>query len=99
MDEREIIWTPRALSNKLDIYDYWYERNQSFAYPQKLELLFNTALKQKAKEPESGRPFNLKRKIRYYSIRNYRLYYSYSPDHLVVLSIWDSRRNPTQFKL
>ncbi|WP_417592100.1 type II toxin-antitoxin system RelE/ParE family toxin [Owenweeksia hongkongensis] len=99
MAQREINWTPRALRNKFDILDFWYNHNQSTVYSLKLERLFNTAVKHAARAPEAGRPFDVPRNIRYVIIRNFRLYYVYSNSRLTVLSIWDSRRNPKGFKL
>ncbi len=99
MAKREIIWTPRALQNRNDIFEYWYFKNGSDAYPKKLERLFNSAIGKKASEPESGRPFNLNRKIRYALVRNFRIYYTYTANVLAVLSIWDSRRNPSFFEI
>lgn len=44
MEEREVRWTAIALKQKLDIYEFWFERNQSLAYSEKLEKIFDKTI-------------------------------------------------------
>ena len=37
---KEIKWTTRSIIDRANIYKYWLERNESEAYSEKLEELF-----------------------------------------------------------
>jgi len=37
---KKVRWTIRSIIDRTNIYKYWLERNQSEAYPEKLEPLF-----------------------------------------------------------
>ena len=48
---KKIIWTNEALENKLDIFNYWNNRNKSNIYCNKLDKLFRDSMKGIAKFP------------------------------------------------
>lgn len=99
MAQREIEWTSRALSDRTNILDYWYERTGSVDYSVKLQELFSATTRLFAKMPEAGREFDQVRTIRFVIINHYRIYYTYTDQKFVVLSIWDTRRNPKSFNI
>jgi toxin YoeB len=94
MVEREIEWTSRALSDRTNILEYWYERTGTVDYPVKLHELFTSTIRLFSKMPEAGREFDTVRNIRFVIIKEYRIYFAYTDQKLIVLSIWDTRRNP-----
>ena len=51
---KEIKWTTRSISDRANIYKYWLERNQSEAYSEKLEELFEKSVVLIAKFPNLG---------------------------------------------
>lgn len=55
MDEKEIKWSLKAIHDKIDVLDYWINRNKSKTYSQKLDKLFEKALASTAINPESGK--------------------------------------------
>lgn len=58
MEEREVRWTAIALKQKLDIYEFWFERNQSIAYPEKLEEIFDKTISLIKRYPFLGIKFD-----------------------------------------
>ncbi|HET7360383.1 MAG TPA: type II toxin-antitoxin system RelE/ParE family toxin [Salinimicrobium sp.] len=98
MDQRKINWTVRALENKFDIFDFWINNNSSTKYVEKLEILFNEALKTAAIFPSAGIPTEIKN-VRMILVRNYKIFYRIKPDSIEVITIWDGRRNPKNLKI
>ncbi len=99
MAQREIDWTSRALSDRTDILEYWYDKTGTVDYPVKLRELFAATIRLFSKMPEAGKVFDQKRAIRFVIIKYYRIYYTYSDQKFVVLSIWDTRRNQKSFNI
>jgi toxin YoeB len=95
---KEIRWSVRADQERLEILEYWANRNKSTTYSIKLNRLFNEQVEQLTKLSELGKPTNIPL-IRIVIIRDYLLYYKTTPEFIEVLTIWDSRRNPRKFKL
>ncbi len=95
---KEIIWSLRAKEDRRKILEYWHERNKSKVYSRKLFKIFQAAVKQIAENPELGRSTTLKR-LRSYVVKDYLIFYEDFPDEVVVLVIWDSRRNPADLEL
>ena len=90
---KQIIWSDRATNDLLNIFDYWLHRNKSNNYNKKLNVLFNKSIDLIANHSSIGRLTqieNVKIKI----IKNYQLIYEDSPELIIILTIWDSRRNP-----
>lgn len=98
MAEREVRWTLRSLKDKMLIYEYWIERNQSDAYPKKLEGLFKKSMSFTARFPFAGKVTELE-DIRYRIVKDYKLFYRITDSTIEVLTVWDSRRNPQNLRL
>ena len=95
---KKVIWTNRAKSDRLAIFDYWTQRNKSKAYSIKLHLLFQEATKIISQYPEIGKPTseaNVKMKI----VRDYLMFYEILSHQIFILTIWDSRQNPQKITL
>lgn len=93
MDEKEIRWSLRAIHDKIDILDYWINKNKSKTYSQKLNKLFDRVLNSTAKNPEAGKKTDYK-DIRIRIVTHYLIYYRIQEKYIEVVRIWDSRRNP-----
>jgi len=98
MAKRTVRWSERAINDKLLIFSYWIERNQSIAYPMKLENLFDDALLSVTVFPLSGRSTEIEN-VRMVIVRNYKLVYRISEKLIEVITVWDGRRNPSDFKI
>ena len=96
----EARWTETALADLPAIHDYFAEER-----PAALPLLmraFPAAMEQIELFPESG-PFTLRlrdgRTYRSILAGNYRIYYRVSEDVVLVVRVWDARRNPRSLEL
>lgn len=98
MDEKEIRWSLKAIYDKIDILDYWINRNKSKAYSRKLDSLFDKKLDSAAKNPESGKKTDYEN-IRIKVVSYYLIYYRIQENYIEVVRIWDSRRNPGSLNL
>lgn len=80
------------------IYEYWINKNKSTAYPNKLERLFNAILTLTAVFPYSGQKTELA-DIRIRIVKHYKLVYRITHEHIEVLTIWDTRQDPSKLKI
>ncbi|MEO6851731.1 MAG: type II toxin-antitoxin system RelE/ParE family toxin [Mucilaginibacter sp.] len=95
----KVIWSVRAQRERLEILEYWVNRNKSKTYSRKLYQLFRIGVKKLAEMPKSGISTE-NPDIRIKIIKDYMIYYHISTSETIeVLTIWDSRRNPKKFKL
>ena len=92
MAKRKIVWTQKANEERREILAYWIERTQSKAYSIKLNNLIRESLQLTALYPEMGRKTTFEN-VRVKVIRDYLLFYEANDTSLVVLTIWDGRRN------
>jgi len=90
---RQIIWGRLAQKERLQILHYWDNRNKSKAFSIKLNRLFKNDLNLVCNYPFIGKPTN-KPNIRIKIVREYCLVYEILENKIIVLRVWDSRRNP-----
>jgi addiction module RelE/StbE family toxin len=93
---RKIIWSFKALEDRKEILQYWKNRNKSTSYSKKLNDLFKQAIAFLSNHPLIGRPseiYNVRIKI----VRDYLIVYEVTDKTIVILAIWDGRRNPDKF--
>lgn len=90
---RQIIWGRLAQNDRLQILQYWDNRNKSKAFSTKLNRLFKHDLTLVCNFPFIGKPTN-KPNIRIKIIREYLIVYEIHTEKIVVLRVWDTRRNP-----
>lgn len=95
---KRIVWSHRAMNDRMKILRYWQKRNKSKVYSQKLFRLFQVSVKQIGDNPTMGKPTSLN-EIRSYVVRDYLIFYEILNEHILILTIWDSRQNPTSLKL
>ncbi|MEX0660150.1 MAG: hypothetical protein WEA58_01070 [Balneolaceae bacterium] len=99
MAQRKINWASRAVTDRTDILEYWYEKTGSVDYPIKLEGLFSSTISLFSKMPDAGIVFDQQRNIRFVLVKYYRIYYTSTEQHFTVLSIWDTRRDQQKFSI
>ena len=91
---RQIVWGHLAQKERLQILHYWDKRNKTKAFSRKLNQIFKQDLNLVCKYPYIGKPTN-KPNIRIKIVREYLLVYEINTEKIIVLRVWDSRRNPT----
>jgi len=95
---KEIRWSLRANQDRLQILEYWVNRNKSNTYSLKLDQLFRKSVELIAEIPELGKPtefLNVRIKI----VRDYLIYYRIKSTCIEIITIWNSRRNPRKLEL
>jgi toxin YoeB len=94
---KQIIWTKSALNEKLQILDYWKNRNKSTIYSKHLNQLFNNTIVLINENTTIGRHTEING-IKNIIVKYYLLFYEETKDAIVILHKWDSRRNPNDIK-
>ncbi len=92
MAKRKIIWTKTANVERKEILEYWFLRNKSKRFSIKLNFLILQSLELLRENPTIGRLTNVNN-VRVKLIREYLLMYEFTESDLIILSIWDARRN------
>lgn len=90
---KRLIWSPGARAELLLILNYWDERNGSDTYSKKLLGLILETLEFIRKNPFAGKQTS-NPDIRVCYCSDYLLFYRNYEDLIVVLSVYDGRRNP-----
>lgn len=95
---RRLIWSAKAQNDRIAIFKYWNQRNQSKRYSKKLNALFKITTDLIKAYPQIGIPTdysNVKAKL----VRDYYLFYKQLPNQdILILTIWDTRQNPDELK-
>ena len=95
---KKIIWTEKATIERKEILEYWVERNKSKTFSLKLNRLFVETLRLLADFPNIGRKTDLEN-VRVKIVKDYLLFYEIKNSELIVLSIWDLRRDENKLKI
>ena len=96
---KHVVWAPTAWDDLREILNYWRKRTRSIVYPRKLrnELMIRAKLlsdnSEQGKESERFPPF------RYVVHGAYAMYYRDLPEDIVIVHIWDQRRDPSKHPL
>lgn len=98
MAKRKIVWTGKANLERKEILEYWINRNKSKTFSVKLNQLFIQNLRHLAENPTTGRKTESKN-IRVKNIRDYLLFYEIRNSEIIVLTLWDGRRNEKTLNL
>ena len=95
---KRIVWSANALSDRIEILDYWYQRIGNKQYSKKLDKTLKEAIKHLAYFPEIGRKLN-DRDERFLVKDAYQIFYTIDTIEIHIVHIWDSRRNPEDLNL
>jgi plasmid stabilization system protein ParE len=98
MAKQEIKWSLKAIHDKLDILEFWFNRNKSIRFSKRLDYFFDKAIEEIAIFPNQGKRTDFK-DIRIKIVRSYLLYYLIKENSITILRVWDSRRDPKRIKL
>ena len=98
MAEKKIVWSLKAIHDKIDILEYWIDRTKSKTFSIKLDILIDKALQQISQYPDSGKTTDYK-DVRIKIVRHYLIFYRIVDDSIQVIRIWDSRQDPKKLKI
>jgi toxin YoeB len=101
MVRKRLIWLPTAKYQFNEIIRFFQKRNGNNIYGKKLRMAFRQATKMIARFNEIGTRQKLeKRHIRYVIVeRTYQLFYEITENQIIIIKIWDVRRNPDSLEL
>ena len=94
---QRIVWSKEAQDDFLATLGYYAERNGSKTYSEKLARQIQEVIERLREHPLLGRPTN-DEKVRILRQGNYQIYYELKNDEIVILVVWDMRRNPEELK-
>ena len=94
---KQIIWSRQAHNDRLNILDYWIKRNNSATYSIRLNQIFEHTADLISKYPKIGKPTELEG-IRFKIVKDYLFTYRETNEFVEILTIWDSRQDPKEFK-
>lgn len=95
MAKKKIVWSVRAQQDRLEILEYWINRNKSNAYSEKLFKLFKESAALISEHPEIGKPTDIAG-IRTKIVRDYLMLYQEQATQIDILLVWDSRKDPEE---
>ena len=98
MKSKKIKWSPLAKKDVRSIKIFFDKRNQSTAYSEKLIKLFQESEILIQKHPHATIETNMDN-VRGYLILDYILLFSIVDEGVLILRVWDTRRDPSQLKL
>jgi toxin YoeB len=93
---KQIIWSPRAQSDRLNILEYWFNRNKSKNYSRHLNQIFIESTQIIRKYPYIGKQTDIEN-VRIKIIKDYLMTYKISENYIEILTIWDSRQDDENF--
>lgn len=97
MAKKKVIWSIKAQQDRLDILEYWINRNKSTTYSIRLNKLFKEAEQIIAIHPEIGKKTDI-HNIRIKIIRYYLMIYRITEDQIQIITIRDGRDDPNKLK-
>jgi plasmid stabilization system protein ParE len=98
MVRRKIEWLVDAKLDLKEILGYYIERNGSAIYSKKLNTKFNKSIQLISKNPFIGTQSDFS-KVRTLITDDYQIIYEIFDEALLIIKIWDCRRNPADKKI
>ena len=98
MAKREVIWTNISEIQLQEILEFFTKRNKSTQYSGKLYKKFKSELISASKNPEIGISTKFDQ-IRGLIIEDYIIFHEILADRIMVLKVWDCRRNPDKLNI
>jgi len=90
---KRIIWTNTAKQARRDILQYWINHNKSKTYSKKLSVLLREKISLIKSQTYIGKPTDFK-DVRATLISHFTIFYKINTDEIIIVGIWDNRRNP-----
>jgi|WetSurMetagenome_2_1015567.scaffolds.fasta_scaffold149949_2 plasmid stabilization system protein ParE len=95
---KKVIWSKKAESIFIEILQFYVKRNGSNLYSRKINTDIKRILSLLCKYPLLGKTTDVEN-VRVFIVRNYKIFYRIKPSEIIVLMVWDCRRNPAEFAL
>lgn len=95
MRNKAVVWSPRAKEDLRSIKEYFDSRNRSTRYSTRLLKLFRERANLIPRYPFASAPTD-EENVRGVLVLDYILFFAILTDHFLILSVWDTRRDPDQ---
>ena len=93
MVKHKIKWSIEARLDLIDIFEYYIIRNKSALYSKKLNSKISNSIKFIFKNPLIGLQTQLV-SVRAFITGDYQIIYEIFDDLIIIIMIWDCRRDP-----
>ena len=93
MVKHKIKWSIEARLDLIDILEYYIIRNKSSLYGKKLNSKINSSIKFIIKNPLIGLQTQIA-SVRAFITGDYQIIYEIFDDLIIIIMIWDCRRDP-----
>lgn len=97
MAKRKIVWTIKAKNEFAAALKFYSHRNGNKKYSQKIRNETISSIEKLVSFIYLGRPTN-ENNIRVLVKDHFKIFYKIRPLEIIILVIWDSRRNPIELK-
>ena len=98
MFKRELIWSPQSRIELLEILEFYKKRNGNANYSRKLFARIEAFLELCRVHSFIGKPTDFEN-VRVLIVDDFLIFYEVEYTKLIVLTIWNSRRNPKDLQI
>jgi toxin YoeB len=93
MARHEVVWSSRARLELYEVLDFYIERNGTSEYSQKLFERIKASAELLGRHPNLGRKTDMEN-VRALVTEDYEIIYEVLDTNVLIVLIWDCRRNP-----
>lgn len=93
---KQVIWSKLAQQDRKSILEYWTRHNKSNLYSKRLNQIFENTADLISKHPRIGKKTQIQ-DVRIKIVKSYFITYMETETRIEILTLWDSRQDPTQF--
>lgn len=98
MAKLKVEWSVQAKADLIDVLEFYIQRNGSAVYSKKLNAKINKSINYIASNPRLGIRTNYK-SVRSLITDEYQIIYEIFDQLILIVMIWDCRKNPEGQKL
>lgn len=98
MARKQLTWSIRARQDVLDILRFYRKRNGNTVYCRKLRDEFRKATERIRDNVEIGQVID-KTNYRFVIVEEFQLIYRENENEIILVTVWDARRNPEDLKI
>lgn len=98
MVKGKIIWSPRAKSDLFEVLDFYFKRNGTKTYSNKLNLTVRKSIKLLEQHSNIGVKTDVLN-VRNLIVSDYSIFYEVKSGIIEIITIWDNRQNPDNLNI
>lgn len=94
---KTIVWSESAKIDLISIKAFFDNRNKSSEYSTKLLKTIKNSARLIEKHPDAGIDTSIVG-VQGFIVRDYILFFKLNENYILIITVWDSRRNPKQLE-